>query len=178
MPNHLGELRTRLLGFALTAGVVLVAFGARGCAALHPSVEQLANGDFHVACREPLAPCLVPVADRCAEHGFDVIYATERRQTTGAPPEQEMTVRSEATVRCRQAKPLVGPNPNASASAAAAPLGPPRCVPGVSQACATPAGCMGAQVCTEDGKRFGPCVCAPAAAQSSAPDSPSDAGAP
>ncbi len=42
------------------------------------------------------------------------------------------------------------------------PAAPPRCVPGTSIACASVAGCSGAQVCAPDGERFGPCECPPA----------------
>ena len=152
-------------------GVMLVAFGARACA-VHQGFERLANGDLHVACNGPLANCLLPVAEHCSEHGFDVVMASEHRDTTGAQPEQAEIVRSEATVRCRQAIPLLGRDPNKPAaptvvvvatSASAAPSGPPRCVPGSSQACAMTTGCSGAQVCVADGSHFGACECAAAA---------------
>jgi hypothetical protein len=159
-------------------GLVLFAFGARGCAA-HPGVERLANGDLYVACPGPLAPCLVPVADRCAENGFDVLQASERRETTGSPPESQQFVHSQATVRCRLPVPVIGRDPNqrlAPPVASAAPAGPPRCVPGLSQACGTQSGCTGAQLCAADGTHFGPCECAPppAAASSAAPSAASD----
>lgn len=151
--------------FVVLFGIV----GARGCG-LNAHYQKLANGDVRVECRGPLLPCLQPVADDCAEYGYDVLQAEERRETTGAPPEQQQFVRSEATVRCRKAKLLFGHDPNAplastSASAPALPAAPPRCVPGVSQACATPT-CPGAQVCVADGTHFGACECAPSAAPS------------
>lgn len=37
----------------------------------------------------------------------------------------------------------------------------PRCVPGVSQACACVGGVVGAQSCLQDGSGFAPCVCTP-----------------
>lgn len=166
--------RARALAGALA--VALVALAARGCAT-HPGYQRLANGDLHVACRAPLANCLLPVADACAEHGFDVVTATERHARTGAPTEQADMLHSEATVRCRRAVPLFGHDPNqpvpppvtvVTASASAAPAGPPRCVPGASQACAMTTGCSGAQVCVADGTHFGPCECAAGPASSGA----------
>ena len=120
---------------------------------------------------------LQPAADACAEHGYDVVHAEERRETTGGSPEQQQFVRSEATVRCRNANPLFhfGHDASAPLASSAAPAPPPpatvsRCVPGASLACATPT-CSGAQICAADGTRFGPCECAPPAAPSaSAPD--------
>lgn len=154
---------------ASVIGALLVALGC----AVHQGFDRLPNGDLHVACRGALANCLVPVAEHCAEHGYDVVSASEHRAATGSPPEQQEFVRSEATVRCRQGVPLFGRDPNkpqapsvvvVTASASAAPAGPPRCVPGASQACAMTTGCSGAQVCVADGTHFAPCECAPAAA--------------
>jgi hypothetical protein len=145
---------------------------ARGCG-LDAHYQRLANGDLSVQCRGPLLPCLQPAADACAEYGYDVVHAEERRETTGAQPEQQQFVRSAATVRCRGAKPLMGserslPLASASPPAPAPSASVPRCVPGASLACATPT-CSGAQVCAADGTRFGPCECAPAAAPAPAP---------
>jgi hypothetical protein len=147
--------------FVLVFGLV----AAHGCG-LSASYQKLANGDVRVECRGPLLPCLQPAADACADYGYDVVVAEERRVTTGSPPEQQQFVRSSATVRCRKAAPLVGGDPNvppASSTASAPQPSPPapRCVPGASQACATPT-CTGAQVCVADGTRFGPCECPPA----------------
>ncbi|HTQ03632.1 MAG TPA: hypothetical protein VMI54_07235 [Polyangiaceae bacterium] len=150
------------------AALALALVAAAGCA-LGAHTQKLANGDLEVACNGPLIPCLKPVTDTCTEYGYDIVRAEERHETTGSPPEQQTFVRSEATVRCRHAKPLFGHDPEVpAASAAPAPAaGPPRCVPGASQACATPT-CSGAQVCVADGTRFGPCECAPPAAPSAA----------
>jgi hypothetical protein len=173
----LKELRGSSAVRGRALAVALVALAARGCAT-HPGYERLANGDLHVACRAPLANCLLPVADACAEHGFDVVTATERHARTGAPTEPaDDMLHSEATVRCRRAVPLFGHDPNqpvpppvtvTTASASAAPAGAPRCVPGASQACAMTTGCSGAQVCVADGTHFGPCECAVGPASSGA----------
>ncbi len=151
---------------------LVLAYGlaaARGCG-LSASYQKLANGDVRVECRGPLLSCLQPAADACAEYGYDVVQAEERRVTTGSPPEEEQFVRSRATVRCRKSTPLVGRDSNvplaSSVAAAPAPSATaPRCVPGASQACATPT-CSGAQICAADGTRFDPCECAPAPAPS------------
>lgn len=148
--------------------IVLGAAAAAACG-LNAHYQKLANGDLRVTCRGPLLTCLEPAADACDEYGYDVLSADERHETTGSSPEQETFVRSEATVRCRRATPLFGHDPNQpAASAAPSPsAGPPRCVPGSSQACATPT-CTGAQICTADGTRFAPCECAPGAQPSGA----------
>jgi hypothetical protein len=148
--------------------VVSVAVAAHGCG-LNAHYQKLANGELRVECRGPLLACLQPAADACAEYGYEVVRAEERRVTTGAQPEQEQFVRSEAIVRCRKATPLLGHDPNAHV-ASAAPVAPPnatvaRCVPGASLACTTPT-CSGAQVCAADGTHLGPCECAPSAAPS------------
>jgi hypothetical protein len=167
---------------ARALALALALLGACGCA-MHPGFERLANGDLHVACRGPLANCLLPVADACAEYGFDVVAATERHARTGAPTEQADMLHSEATVRCRRAVPLFGKDPNAPVApriasvappASARVAAPPRCVPGASQACATTSGCSGAQVCVTDGTHFGPCECASAPISSAG--APMDAG--
>jgi hypothetical protein len=163
-------------------GALLVAFGC----AVHQGVDRLPNGDLHVACSGSLANCLVRVAEHCPEHGYDVVTGSEHREETGAPPEQQEILRSEATVRCRKSVPLFGRDPNkpsapsvvvVTASASAAPSGPPRCVPGVSQACTMTTGCSGAQVCVADGSHFGPCECAAAAASPPATSTVTDGGA-
>jgi hypothetical protein len=159
--------------------VALLGLGTRACA-LHVGVDRLPNGDFHVACKQELAQCLVPLSDQCPDHGYDIVQATERREATGSPPLEQTFVHSEATVHCRAGKPLFGRDPNqpVTPSVASAAAGPPRCVPGVSQACATPSGCTGAQVCVADGTHFAPCECAPPAVAPSPASSAAPAPAP
>jgi len=172
----------------LVSGLTLL--GAAGCAS-HSGTERLADGRLRVECDGPLSACLVPASQACSDHGYDVVSAKELHDMEGGSPYSGEFIKSQAIVRCRQAVPLFGRDPNpplpavaASGAPAAAPVASaaappplstaPRCVPGVSQACATTAGCTGAQVCARDGASFGACECA-APAPSSAP---SDAGAP
>jgi hypothetical protein len=162
---------------------LLVAFGvlgAHGCG-VHAGYQRLANGNLHVECSFPLLRCLKPAVDACPI-GYDVVFAKERREITGSPPEQAEFVKSEAIVRCRESSPLFGHDPNQPVGPALAPAHvamatPPRCVPGTSQACTAPS-CAGAQVCAADGTRFGPCECAsatPSATPNAAPSAASSA---
>ena len=168
--------------------------GGVACTALR-GVERLQDGTLRAQCETPLSACLAQLEKEtdCERHGYDVLYAQERREQRGTTDVPSVSVRSEAIVRCRQAVPLFGVDPNppspalpgaASSSTPLSPappatahvtpapssLAPPRCVPGASVACASVAGCVGAQVCTTDGSRLGPCECPPAEAPPLSPD--------
>jgi hypothetical protein len=132
------------------------------------SMTRLDNGDYRVACGSRLLLCLEPAAKVCGEHGYDVVNAEERRELVGPSPYASEALKSSAVVHCHQPKALFGSEPLAAppaarpsaTPAAASALAPAlRCVPGTSQACATPAGCHGAQLCAADGASFGACVC-------------------
>ena len=174
--------------------------GGVACTALR-GVERLQDGTLRAQCETPLSACLGQLEKEtdCERHGYDVLYAQERREQRGTADLPSLSVRSEAIVRCRQAVPLFGVDPNPPsparprATASSTPLSPappatahvtpapsspapPRCVPGASIACASVAGCVGAQTCATDGSRFGPCECPPAEAPPLSPDA--DGGAP
>jgi len=148
-----------------------LALGASTCATSQ-AVERRGDGTLRAECRVALHDCLQTlVADdrNCSRWGYDIVYAIERRDQAGSVDWPDLQVTSEAIVRCRQAVPVFGADPNQPAPPAAGPpptapaaTGAPRCVPGASAACSTPAGCTGAQVCALDGASFGPCECAPA----------------
>jgi hypothetical protein len=155
--------------------------------------RRLADGSYRVECDQSLLSCLAPAAKLCELHGYDVEAASEERSRYGPNPWQAELVKSSATVRCREPDSLfhlfggVGSKPGAAPSAsvsakppAAAPVSTPPvpgCVPGTSQACASATGCSGAQVCGADGRSFGACECAPAAA-SAAPAPAASSSAP
>jgi hypothetical protein len=166
---------------ALAPLALSLALGASACATSQ-AVERRGDGTLRAECRFALHDCLQRlVADdwNCSRWGYDVVYAIERRHQLGNVDVPDVKVTSEAIVRCRQAVPAFGADPNQPAPPAAgspprapAATGAPRCVPGASAACSTPAGCTGAQVCAPDGASFGPCECAPAPSGLPAPPTP------
>jgi hypothetical protein len=194
---HVEQARVKkarvVLALLAVAGLL---FGAHGCAS-QGAVTRLADGSYRVDCERPLLPCLEPAAKLCEATGYDVITASEQRNRYGPSPWQLDAVKSSATVRCRNpsssflgglfdSEPAASassarPRPSASVSARPAPAPPapappaPGCVPGTSQACAAVSGCSGAQVCSADGRSFGPCECMAAAPP---PPVVADAGAP
>jgi hypothetical protein len=148
--------------FAAACGLALNA------CATNNALTRLDNGDYRVACSSRLLYCLEPAAKVCGEHGYDVVSAEERRELVGPSPYASETLKSSAVVHCHQPKALFGSEPLAVAGPArpsatpaprSAPASAPRCVPGTSLACATTAGCHGAQLCAADGASFGPCAC-------------------
>ncbi|MBN1606029.1 MAG: hypothetical protein JW940_05320 [Polyangiaceae bacterium] len=198
MPCLLGSGSYSRPGWQCLMGLLIA--GGWACTALR-GVERLEDGTLRAQCGTPLSTCLEQLENEmdCERHGYDVLYAQERREQRGTVDLPSSSVRSEAIVRCRQAVPLFGVDPNppspappraaspstplsspppATAHVTPAPSSPapPRCVPGVSVACTSVAGCAGAQVCTNDGSRSGPCECPPAEAPPLSPDT--DGGAP
>jgi hypothetical protein len=113
-------------------GLVAVAVGAAFACASRSELTRIDARTYRVECAGPLANCLVPVQEVCKPHGYDVLAGTERRSYVGTPsPEGYESVKANATVRCRAAVPLFGPDPNlpASASASAQPAPPPATPP-------------------------------------------------
>jgi len=100
------------------------------CAA-QAKVTRLTPGTYQVECKDSLALCLVPAQELCRAYGYDVVSGTERRNYVGQHPEGYEAVSASATVRCRQAVPMFGRDPNepvpplASAAASSAPAALP-----------------------------------------------------
>jgi len=122
---------------------------ALGCAS-HSKVTRLSPGVYQVECKDSLAVCLASVQDSCRDHGYDVLSASEKRDYVELHPEGYESVKSSATVRCRQAVPLFGRDPNlpvpvASASVSAAPA-PSAVPPPAPAAAAAPAASASASV--------------------------------
>jgi hypothetical protein len=154
---------------------------------------RLPDGSYRVVCQRKLDECLGPVEELCKAHGYDVAWASERRDRSGPNGWENTSVDSAAVVHCRQGQPLLGgsqePLPLAPASGTAAPqssavaaaVASPtlRCVPGASQLCALARDCVGVQVCGADGT-LQPCQCSRSTTTpSGASGAPaSDAGAP
>lgn len=92
-------------------GASLGALSAFACAA-PVTLVPLADRTYQVECRQALASCLVRVEELCSAHGYDVLTATERRETSGASPVDAEYVKSTATIRCRLAVPVFGADPN------------------------------------------------------------------
>jgi hypothetical protein len=95
------------------------------------AVTKVAERDYRLECRAPLAECLVKLDELCGRYGYDVIDATERRDYSGPSPEGYESVKASATARCRVAKPLIGKDPNE-------PL-PPRVAPSAAPPPVAPA---------------------------------------
>jgi hypothetical protein len=141
--------------------------------ATNAEFTRLPDGSYRVVCQRKLDECLEPVEELCKVHGYDVAWASERRDRAGPSGWENTSVNSAAVVRCRQGQPLLGgsqePLPLALASATPAPQtrevvaapatsAPLRCVPGASQPCALTRDCVGVQVCGADGT-LQPCDC-------------------
>jgi hypothetical protein len=125
---------------ARPAGLAVVALlvGAVAACAVKAQVTRVSERTYRVECNDALAPCLVPVQNICHEHGYDVLDGTEQRSVSGGvPPEGYESVKAVATVRCRQAKPLFGADPNAPVLASATSV--PRPAPAPSAAPPPPA---------------------------------------
>ncbi len=166
---------------ALGGSIAVLALALTACAA-GVQRTQMPDGSYALQCEVPLSTCLRAIEEPCSGHGYDVLGASEQRSRGGPVNVDPEHVHSEARVRCRSPKALFSfestpPAPSAAAPAeplpAHAPLpalsvAPPAagasaaaCVPGVSQSCAGPGGCSGAQICADDGRRFGACDCGP-----------------
>lgn len=99
------------LRLRIVAGALLGACFAPSCAP-PGTLTRVADGTYRVECKQALATCLVRVHEVCSSHGYDVLTATERRETSGAAPVDAEYVKSSATVRCRVAVPVFGRDPN------------------------------------------------------------------
>ena len=116
---------------------VLVTLVATLSCATQTKVTRLTPGTYQLECKDSLAVCLVAARELCREYGYDVISGTERRDYIEQEPQGYESVKANATVRCRQAVPLFGQDPNlpaapsASAAASVAPAPAPSAAPPV-----------------------------------------------
>jgi len=119
-------------GGARPALVVLVAIAATACATFAPPMSKLPDGSYRVACKAALSSCLKPFETVCGWHGYDVISASEDRRPGDLRDVPELTIASEAQVRCKEGKALFGREPAAPAPPAAS--APPPVAPAVAPA--------------------------------------------
>lgn len=65
---------------------------------------RLSDGSYRLKCQHELGRCLSQMEKPCAAYGYDVIRAGEKRTRTGPSVDfGELSIRSEAHVRCRTA---------------------------------------------------------------------------
>jgi len=100
--------------------LVAVALAAAACAMVAPPVSRLPDGSYRVACNRTLSSCLEAFETICGWHGYDVISASEDRRRGDLRDVPELTIASEAQVRCREGKALFGGGTAAPAVAPAA----------------------------------------------------------
>jgi len=110
---------------------VLVAL-ATACALVAPPLSKLPDGSYRVACKEALSSCLKPFETVCGWHGYDVISASEDRRRGDLRDVPELTIASEAQVRCKEGKALFGGEP--AAPVRPATPAPPLVAPAVAPA--------------------------------------------
>jgi len=120
--------KTRRQSTCVRFVAVAATLGAAVACAVQANVTRVGTRTYRVECKDSLAVCLVPVQELCRENGYDIVEGTELRTHVGtAPPEGYESVAANATVRCRQAVPLFGGDPNrpAAVAASAAPTPQP-----------------------------------------------------
>jgi hypothetical protein len=148
---------------ALAARTWLGALSVFGCMA-QVKVTPIADRTYQVECEQALTSCLVRVQEMCSAHGYDVLTASERRETSGPSPVQNELVKASATVRCRQAVPLFGADPNPPPPPIAS-VAPPTAAPPSSST----APLLGSPLAAPSSAPAASPSSAPAAAPSSAP---------
>ncbi len=142
--SRAGPRGRRAVALTIVLGAALAA-----CAAIAPQVHKLPDGGYQIACDDTLSSCLGAFETICEWHGYDVISATERRRHADLRDVPDVTIHSEAEVRCKPGEALFGnppapPGPPPEAAAlppAAPPAPPPRAVPGADGGatdCGTP----------------------------------------
>ena len=107
-------------------GVLLAGGWIASCALAGHHPQKLPDGSYRASCTTPLTSCLQTFETICEWHGYDVIAASESRTRSDLREIPDVTINSEAHVRCRQGEPLFGGTKHAAEPAAAggAPGGP------------------------------------------------------
>ena len=163
-------------GLVRWVAVATTLVAAEACAG-QAQITRLDTRTYRVECKDSLARCLVRVQDFCRDYGYEVVQGTEQRSHVGSElPEGYESVNAKATIRCRQAVPVFGPDPNlaASASASAAPA-PPAAVVTTPPAMTAPAAPPPPPVAPTPVEPAPPAPAAPASAPTAPPP---DGGAP
>src|SRR5262245_21451100 len=102
-------------------GAPLAACFIAACAVIAHQPERLPDGSYRATCTMPLTTCLQVFDRLCEAHGYDVISASESRNRSDLREIPDVTVASEARVRCKPGVPLFGAQPAPSASPSPAP---------------------------------------------------------
>lgn len=112
-------------------GAGLAVCGIAACALVGHQPQRLPDGSYRASCDASLTSCLEPFERICDGQGYDVISASESRRHDVLAEVNNVTITSDAVVRCKEARPLfVGGAPPAPAPPpptppTAAPLVPP-----------------------------------------------------
>jgi hypothetical protein len=104
---------------------VVLGSGLAGCAGVAPAVHKLPDGSYRIACKDTLSSCLGAFENICDWHGYDVISASERKLRGDLRDVPDVTVTSEAQVRCKPGEPIFGSSPAPAPVVAPAPTPPP-----------------------------------------------------
>jgi hypothetical protein len=98
----------------------------------------LADGSYELKCEGALSTCLMQMEKTCADNGYDVVRATEKRERVGPIDLGTEIVRSDAVVRCRKATTIfsveAAPPPPVPAATDAPPPLPHAPLPALSAA--------------------------------------------
>jgi unsaturated rhamnogalacturonyl hydrolase len=108
-------------------GVLLAGGWIASCALAGHHPQKLPDGSYQASCTTPLTSCLQTFETLCEWHGYDVLAASERRTRSDLREIPDVTINSEAHVRCRQAEALFG------GTKQAAEPGPPPAEPQADQ---------------------------------------------
>jgi hypothetical protein len=106
-------------------GVLLAGSWIASCALAVHRPQKLADGSYQTSCNTPLTSCLETFETLCEWQGYDVIAASEHRSRSDLREIPDVTINSEAHVRCRQPEPILGGKP----APAPAPAPPPAAAP-------------------------------------------------
>ena len=124
-------------------GAGLAVCGIAACALVGHQPQRLPDGSYHASCNASLTSCLEPFERICDRQGYDVIAASESRRHDDLPELNNVTITSDAVVRCKVVRPLFGggspPSPPAPAPPAPTPPTPVPLVPSPGPAPAAPA---------------------------------------
>ena len=89
-------------------GVLLAGSWIASCALAAHHPQKLPDGSYQASCTTPLTSCLQTFETLCEWHGYDVLAASERRTRSDLREIPDVTINSEAHVRCRQPEALFG----------------------------------------------------------------------
>jgi len=88
--------------------VALAAGWIASCTAGVHYPQKLEDGSYQASCNTPLTSCLRTFETLCEWQGYDVIAASERRSRSDLREIPDVTIKSDARVRCRQPEPVFG----------------------------------------------------------------------